>query len=115
MCERSCVPNLKLIVNNSREIDRGEYLLGKAVQAYWQACESGMYAQREAAAIEFLLPLRARSPRGLVQKVQILESMIATQRPAETIAEFAASVASDALTMSRNYLSRASLEPRFAP
>jgi hypothetical protein len=106
MCDSPRIA-LKLVVDNTQRADRKEFLLTKAVQAYWRAREDGTRAQREDAAIELLTPLRAGSPRGLAQKVQILENMVETQRSAEQIAEFAASIADDALTMSRTYLSRA--------
>jgi hypothetical protein len=98
---------LKLVINNSSREDRREYLLAKAAQAYWQARDTDMRLKREDAAIEFLVPLRTRSPKGLAQKVQILENMVETQRSAAQIAVLAASIADDALSMSRNYLSRA--------
>ena len=98
---------LRLVVDNSPGGDRKDHLLAKAVQAYWQARESDTRLKREEAAIEFLVPMRSRSPRGLAQKVEILEIMVETQRSPEQIAVFAASIADDALSMSRNYLRRA--------
>ena len=98
---------MKLVVNNALGGDRTDRLLAKAARAYWRARESDMRAKREEAAIEFLVPMRSRSPRGLAQKVEILENMVETQRSPEQIAVFAASIADDALSMSRNYLRRA--------
>jgi len=98
---------LQLVVDNSPGGDRKDYLLAKAVQAYWRARESDMRAKHEEAAIEFMVPMRSRSPRGLAQKVEILENMVETHRSPEQIAVFAASIADDALTMSRSYLRRA--------
>jgi hypothetical protein len=107
MSNRNDSVALKLVIDNSPGGDRKDFLLAKAVQAYWQARETDMRLKREEAAIEFLVPMRSRSPRGLVQKVQILENMVETQRSPAQIAVFAASIADDALSMSRNYLSRA--------
>lgn len=104
MCKSSRVLPLKLIVDNTRNPARNDHLLAKAVQAYWRACESE--TPREDDAIEFLTPLRAGSPRGLAQKAQILENMVETRRSPEQIAGFAASIADDALNMSRSYLNR---------
>lgn len=113
---------MKLIVDNTRSPSGDHHLLKKAVQAYWQAVrEGGAGGTREVpperigaapfnpedAAIAFLTPLRTRSPRGLIQKAEILEKMLETARSAEQIAQFAASIADDALSMSRSYLSRA--------
>ncbi len=110
MCKRSSATALKLIVDNTRGPGGAEHLLNKAVRAYWRAvraCADPVARGPEDAAIAFLTPLRTRSPRGLAQKVEILERLVETERSAEQIAEFAASIASDALSMSRRYLSRA--------
>jgi hypothetical protein len=107
MCNRPRVTALKLIVDNSQKTERREHLLARAVQAYWQAGESNLHPKRKDAAIDFLVPLRTNCPRGLAQKAQILEDMVETRRSSEKIAEFAASIADDALSVSRTYLSRA--------
>lgn len=117
---------MKLIVDNTQRPAGDDRLLKKAVQAYWQAVrdsedrgaggkardrpcdpEGDVRFNPEDAAIAFLAPLRTRSPRGLVQKVEILAKMVETERSAEQIAVFAASIADDALSLSRSYLSRA--------
>lgn len=107
MCKRARVTTLKLVVNNPQYESRREYLLNKAVQAYWRGQDRGSGVNYKDAALEFLTPLRAGSPQGLAQKVQILEDMVETERSAAEIAQFAASIADDALSMSRSYLNRA--------
>ena len=125
MCKRNRASVLKLIVDNSRKSPPDERSIEDSIEKYWQAVYdldrlTGKHASpnatpvpdvdtildREDAALRSLMPLRTCSPRYLAQKVDILEKMAATERSPEQLAEFAASIASDALAMSRNYLER---------
>lgn len=125
MFKRNRVSVLKLIVDNSNKQQTNDRVLEDSIEKYWQAVHdldqlTGKNASqraipavdvdtildREEAALRSLMPLQTCSPRYLAQKVGILEKMAATNRSPEQLAEFAASIAGDALSMSRNYLER---------